>query len=411
MVIIMNRVVVTGLGAITPNGANVRETWEGIKKGVNGIAPITLIDTEGRKAKLAGEVKADLTQLLSRSEMRKMDRFTQLGVIAARECMADSGLTDFARERCGVIMSSGIGGMASTETEYKRGLEKGFDRISPFYIPMTIVNIAAGQIAIETGFKGYCGSPVTACAGGSYAIGDAFRQIRHGYLDVCMCGGSEASITDLGVGGFTSMKALNETDDITRASIPFDKERNGFIIGEGAGCLMLESLEHARARGARIYGEVLGFGASCDAHHITAPSPGGEGAAMAMQAALDDARLQADEIGYINAHGTSTPMNDKCEAAAIKAVFGGNKVFVSSTKSMTAHMLGAAGAVEGIICILAIGEGVLPPTINYRVPDEECDLNIIANTAVKAECKYAISNSLGFGGHNATIVFGGHHGA
>lgn len=404
------RVVITGMGAVTPVGNSVPEMWENIKNGVSGIDEITQFDTTNNKVKLAGEVKIDVSEYLEKADARKMDRFTQLAVIAGNEAFRDSGITSENTDlnRCGVIISSGIGGMSTIEREHSRGLERGFDKVSPFFIPTTISNMAAGYIAIKTGFKGYCCCPVTACAGGSYALGDAFRQVRHGYLDAVLCGGAEACITPLAVGGFTSMKALNETSDKNRASIPFDKERSGFVIGEGAGCLMLEDLEHALKRNAKIYGEVVGFGASCDAYHITAPSPDGEGAAKCMAEAIADAGLTSTDIDYINAHGTSTPMNDKCETNAIKEVFGDHakKVAVSSTKSMTAHTLGAAGAIEGIICTLAVKDGFIPPTVHYQVPDEECDLDVVPNEGRKAEIKYAASNSLGFGGHNATVVFG-----
>ncbi len=405
------RVVITGMGAVSPVGNSVPELWENIKNGVCGIGPITQFDASAHKAKLAGEVKIDLDAYIPKAESRRMDRFTQFAVIAANEAYQTSGIckenTDFTR--CGVLISSGIGGMSTIEREHARGMERGFDRVSPFFIPMTISNMAAGYIAINTGFQGYCGCSVTACAGGSYAIGDAFRQIRHGYADVMLAGGAEACITPLAIGGFTSMKALNETDDVSRASIPFDAERAGFIMGEGAGCLMLEELEHAKKRGATIYGELVGYGATCDAYHITAPSPNGEGGANCMAQALLDAGIRPEDVDYINAHGTSTPMNDKCETAAIKAVFGesASRVAVSSTKSMTAHMLGAAGAVEAIICTMAVKEGFIPPTIHYQTPDADCDLDVVPNVGRKQPVRYAISNSLGFGGHNATLVF--HH--
>ena len=406
----MNRVVITGMGAVTPVGNNVNELWNSIKDGVCGIGPITQFDTSDHKVKLAAEAKIDVNEFIKKGEARRMDRYTQLAVIAAKEAIKDSNITESKGEssRRGVIMSSGIGGMATIEKEHMKGLEKGFDRVSPFFIPMTIANMAAGYIAIDAGFHGYCGSTVTACAGGSYAIGDAFRQIRHGYVDAMLCGGSESCVTPLAIGGFTSMKALTETADVGRASIPFDKERSGFVLGEGAGCLLLEELNHAKARGAKIYGEVLGFGATCDAYHITAPDPEGLGGSLCMKLAIEDAGLSTSDIGYINAHGTSTPINDRCETAAIHKVFGeyAKKIPISSTKSMTGHLLGAAGAVEGIISVLALKDGFLPATIHYQVPDEECDLDIIPNIGRKTDARFAISNSLGFGGHNASVVFG-----
>ena len=410
----MNRVVITGLGAVSPIGNNVEDMWSNVKKGICGIGRITAYDTTNQKMKLAAEVKIEVTDYISKSEARRMDRYTRLAVIAAKEAFEDCGITKDNTDlnRCGVIFSSGIGGMGTIEQEHLRGQEKGFDRVSPLFIPMTISNIASGYIAIFTGFGGYCVCPVTACAGGNNAIGDGFHKIRHGYLDAVLCGGSESSITPLSIGGFTSMKALNETEDINRASIPFDKERNGFIMGEGAGALILEELEHAKNRGAKIYAEVLGYGATCDAYHITAPHPEGIGGARCMAMAIQDAGLNAEDIDYINAHGTATPLNDKSETIAIKAIFGeyAKKVPVSSTKSMTAHLLGAAGAVEGIITSLALQNSFIPPTINYRVPDEDCDLDVVPNQGRNQSIKYAMSNSLGFGGHNVTIVFGRYDG-
>ncbi|HJB59855.1 MAG TPA: beta-ketoacyl-ACP synthase II, partial [Candidatus Faecalibacterium faecipullorum] len=309
--------------------------------------------------------------------------------------------------RCGVIVSSGIGGISTTESEQTRCLQRGFDKASPFYIPSSIANMAAGQIAITFGFKGMCSCPVTACAGGSNAVGDAFRHIRDGYAEMMLCGGAEACVTPLSIGGFTSMRALHVGDDPARASIPFDAERDGFVMGEGAGILLLEEYEHAKARGAHIYAEVVGYGATCDAYHITAPAPNGEGGARAMQQALDDAGVTAGEVGYINAHGTSTPLNDSGETAAIKAVFGPHayELAVSSTKSMTGHMLGAAGGVEAIFTAMALADGYLPATINYKTPDPACDLDYVPNTGRAAEVRYALSNSLGFGGHNACVLF------
>ena len=402
------RVVITGMGAVTPIGNNVKELWEGVREGRCGIAPITSFDSSPQKVHLAGEVKGlDITSRIPKAEARKMARFTQLGVIAALEAFEQSGITpeNTDYDRCGVLVSSGIGSLPTIEEEHDRGRERGWDRVSPFFIPMSITNMAAGAIAIRLGLRGMCSCVVTACAGGTNAIGDAFRQIRDGYAEAMVCGGAESSITGLAVGGFTSMKALCETNDPDRASIPFDRERSGFVMGEGAGILVLEEYEHAKARGARILGEIAGYGATCDAYHITAPAPGGEGAARCMAQALADAGLAPEEIGYINAHGTSTPMNDKCETAAIKAVFGeGSCPPVSSTKSMTGHLLGAAGGVEAIVTALALEEGFLPATIHYREPDPECDLDVIPNQGRKAQAEAALSNSLGFGGHNATLA-------
>ena len=403
------RVVITGLGAVTPIGLTAEESWQNAKAGVCGIAPITHYDPTGQKVTLAAEVKGfDPEQYLSKAESKRMGRFTQFAFAAARQALAHSRLKDsgFDPDRCGVILSSGIGGQAITEAEHSRGLEKGWDRVSPYYIPTAICNMAAGQIAIDAGFQGMCTCPVTACAGGSNAVGDAFRQIRDGYAEVMLCGGTEASITPLSVGGFTSMKALTTATDPARASIPFDKERSGFVMGEGAAVLVLEELEHARTRGADIIAEVVGYGATCDAYHMTAPRPDGSGGAKAMAQALADGGVQPHEVGYLNAHGTSTPLNDAGETAAVKTVFGEHaKVLaVSSTKSMTGHMLGAAGAVEALFTAKALQEGFLPPTIGYRVPDEACDLDVVPNVGRKAAIRYALSNSLGFGGHNASLL-------
>lgn len=404
------RVVITGMGAVTPIGHTAPQSWQAAKEGACGIAPITLFDTSGHKVKIAGEVKGlDISAHIDKKESRKMDRFTQLAVIAAKEALSDSGLNMETEDpyRCSVVVSSGIGGLGTIETEHTRGEQKGFDRVSPFFVPMSITNMAAGHIAIATGMKGMCSCVVTACAGGSNAIGDSLRQIRDGYADVVLCGGAEASITPFGIGGFTSMKALCETNDPTRASIPFDKERSGFVMGEGAGILILEEYEHARTRGARIYGEMAGYGAACDAYHITAPDPQGEGAAAAMTMALADAGISPADVGYVNAHGTSTPMNDRCETMALKKAFGSHaqNLMVSSTKSMTGHLLGASGAVEAVFTVMALKDGFVPATIHYREKDEECDLDIVPNQGRKAALRYAMSNSLGFGGHNASLVF------
>lgn len=403
------RVVVTGMGAVTPLGNDVKTYWNNLSAGVCGIAPITAFDASGHAAKLAAEVKIDAKEYLPVSEIRKMDRFTLLAVIAAQEVLADSGINaeNSDLSRCAVLVASGIGGLATIEREHSRGLERSFDRVSPLFIPMTIANMAAGRIAINSGFRGYAMAPLTACAGGTNAIGDALRLIRHGYNDAVICGGAEGCITPLTVGGFTAMQALSTSDDPARASIPFDAERNGFIIGEGAGLLMLEELEHAKARGAKIYAEISGYGVSSDAYHITAPDPSGAGAVQAMQDALKDAGLAAADISYINAHGTSTPLNDKTETMAIKQVFGdsAHSVAVSSTKSMTGHLLGGSGGIEAVACIGAINNSVAPPTLNYRQLDPECDLDYVPNHARSMQIRHAMSNSLGFGGHNATLIF------
>ena len=403
------RVVITGMGTVNPIGNSVAESWEAVHAGKCGIAPITRYDTAGLKVKLAGEVKnLDLETLLGKRECKKMDRFTQLALAASDQAVADSGL-DREREnldRCGIIFSSGIGGFETIEEAYKRAETRGYDSVSPFMIPMIISNMAAGQMAIRYGFRGMCTCVVTACASSNNALGDAFRHIRHGYSEVMLCGGAEAAITPLAMGGFTSMKALSDSADPKRASIPFDAERSGFVMGEGAGALLLESYEHAAARGAKIYAEVIGYGSSCDAYHMTAPAPGGAGGAACMAQALADAGIAPEDVDYINAHGTSTPMNDSCETQAIHTTFGehARKLMVSSTKSMTGHLLGAAGAVEAIFTALALKEGYVPATIGYQVPDPACDLDIVPNEGRKADIRIALSNSLGFGGHNAAVV-------
>lgn len=403
------RVVITGMGTVNPIGNSVAESWEAVHAGKCGIAPITRYDTAGLKVKLAGEVKnLDLETLLGKRECKKMDRFTQLALAASDQAVADSGL-DREREnldRCGIIFSSGIGGFETIEEAYKRAETRGYDSVSPFMIPMIISNMAAGQMAIRYGFRGMCTCVVTACASSNNALGDAFRHIRDGYSEVMLCGGAEAAITPLAMGGFTSMKALSDSADPKRASIPFDAERSGFVMGEGAGALLLESYEHAAARGAKIYAEVIGYGSSCDAYHMTAPAPGGAGGAACMAQALADAGIVPEDVDYINAHGTSTPMNDSCETQAIHTTFGehARKLMVSSTKSMTGHLLGAAGAVEAIFTALALKEGYVPATIGYQVPDPACDLDIVPNEGRKADIRIALSNSLGFGGHNAAVV-------
>ncbi len=401
------RVAITGVGAFTPIGQSAHESWQAVKAGKCGIGPITLFDTSAQKVKLAAEVKDFVPEEhLDKRDVRKMDRFTQFAVAASVQAMEDSHLNLEAedRTRCGVVLASGIGGIGTVQSECLKGEEKGYDRVSPFFVPMIISNMAAGQVAIRLGLQGMCTCVVTACASGTNAVGDAFRHIRDGYAEVMVAGGSEAAITSLGMGGFTSIKALTTSNDPKRASIPFDKERSGFVMGEGAAVLILEELEHAKARSAHIYAELVGYGATCDAYHMTAPAPGGAGGARCMQQALDDAGIAPEAVGYINAHGTSTPMNDKCETAAIKAVFGDNPPPVSSTKSMTGHMMAGAGAIEAIFTAFALEEGYLPPTISYQVPDEECDLDVVPNEGRSADIRYAISNSLGFGGHNATVA-------
>ena len=403
------RVVITGMGTVNPVGNTVSESWAAVRNGICGIGPITRYDTADMKVKLAGEVKnLDIDGLLGKREAKKMDRFTQLALIAADECMADSGL-DREREnldRCGVLFSSGIGGFETVGAAHRRGSERGYDAVSPFVIPMIISNMAAGHMAIRYGFRGMCSCVVTACAGGTNAVGDAFRHIRDGYAEAMLCGGAEAAVVPLAMGGFTAMKALCESADPKRASIPFDAERSGFVMGEGAGILLLEELNHARARGSKIYAEVIGYGANCDAHHITAPAPGGAGGAACLVQALTDAGVDREEVDYINAHGTSTPLNDASETEAIHTAFGAHAkaLMVSSTKSMTGHLLGAAGAVEAIFTALALKDGFVPATIGYQAPDPACDLDIVPNEGRKAALRIALSNSLGFGGHNAAVV-------
>lgn len=403
------RVVITGMGTVNPLGNNLSDTWENIKKGVCGIGLITSLDVTNHAVKVAGEVKNfDSSAVIDKKEARRMDRYSQFALVAADEAFNDSKL-DMEKEdssRCGVIFSSGIGGMASTEANMVTGQRRGFDKVSPFYIPMTIANMAAGNIAIRFGFKGMCTCVVTACASGNNAIGDAFHYVRDGYADVMICGGSESCITDLGIGGFTAMQALNVTEDPNRASIPFDKERSGFVMGEGAAALVIEEYEHAKARNAKIYGEIVGYGATCDAYHITAPEPNGAGGAACMTMAIKDAGISPEDVGYINAHGTSTHLNDSGETKAIKAAFGDHayKLMVSSTKSMTGHLLGGSGAVEAVFTAMAVHDGFIPATINYQVPDEECDLDIVPNEGRNVQVEYAASNSLGFGGHNACII-------
>jgi 3-oxoacyl-[acyl-carrier-protein] synthase II len=406
----MNRVVVTGLGAITPIGNDVPSFWSGLLEGKNGIGRITRFDTTDYKAKLAAEVKDfDPTLYMDKSETRKNDLFSQYAMAAACQAVSDSGIAEAVKpDRFGVYFGSGIGGLMTISNELPVLLEKGPKRVSPFFIPMMIANIAAGNIAIRFNAQGPCLPVTTACATGTNAIGEAFRAIRYGYADAIIAGGAEAAITPIGVAGFTNCMALATTEDPNAASIPFDKRRSGFVMGEGSGALILEEYNHAKARGAKIYAEVKGYGSTCDAYHITAPHPEALGATHAISDAISEAGCQDKTKVYINAHGTSTPLNDKTETRAIKLALGEEKAkqaLISSTKSMTGHMLGAAGAVEGIAAILALKEGVVPPTIGLLEPDPECDLDYVPNQARKAELDVALSVSLGFGGHNACVAF------
>lgn len=400
------RVVITGMGAITPIGNNIEELKEGLYEGRNGIQKITHFNTEGFKATLAAEIKnADPAEIIGKKEARRMDRFTQLAIVAADQAVLQSGIKDAYDpfDIC-TFVTSGIGGLNTMEENVLKYFEKGPGRVSPFFIPMNILNMAAGEISIRYNAMGSSFSPVSACASGTHSIGEGFRAIKHGYAKAAIVGGTEGSITPMAIAGFSNMKALNETDDLNKASIPFDKDRAGFIMGEGAGVLILESLEGALERGAKIYGEVVGYGSTSDAHHITAPHPEGKGAYMSMKNAVVEAGIETNEVGYINAHGTSTPMNDKLESMAIVNLFG-KDVPVSSTKSMTGHLLGASGAVEAIISLISIHEGLLPATINTENIDENVEANIIIKNPLKKEITYALSNSLGFGGHNASLLF------
>lgn len=407
----IKRVVITGMGAVTPLGNNVKDFWDGIKSGKNGISTITHFDPSDQKAKMGAEVK-DFT-FHDKKEARRTDLYSQYGVTAALEAMADSGLVsgeNVKAERLSIIVGSGIGGIMTLESEVQKAAEKGISRVSPFLVTSVIGNILAGNIGIACQALGSCMGIVTACATGTHAIGEGFRAIRHGYADAVIAGASEAPFAPVCFSGFANMTALSTRENTDRCSTPFDKERDGFVMGEGAGIVILEEYEHAVARGAHIYGEVVGYGTTCDAHHITMPSPEGEGAARAMEMAIEEAGIVAKEVSYINAHGTGTPYNDLFETRAIKAVFGEDayNVPVSSTKSMTGHLLGAAGVVEAIVCIKAMEEGIIPPTINLEVPDEELDLDYVPNTARKQELLYAMSNSLGFGGHNGSILLKKH---
>ncbi len=406
------RVVVTGLGAITPVGNDVATTWRSLIEGKSGTAPITKFDATNFPVRFAAEVKGfDALNYMDRKEAKRADQYTQYAVAAARQAMEDAGLADGTNgrdpDRIGVIIGSGIGGLKSFEEQHDIYRERGAGKISPFFIPMFIADIAAGIVSMRFNAKGPNYATVSACATSAHAIGDAFRTIQYGDADIMITGGAEATVTPMAIGGFANMKALSERNDSpATASRPFDATRDGFVMGEGAGILILEEVEHALNRGARIYAEIVGYGATGDAYHLTAPAPDGEGAQRAMKRALKDASLQPEDIQYINAHGTSTPANDLNETRAIQAVFGdaANEVNVSSTKSMTGHMLGAAGAVEAVVGSMVVVEGVIPPTINYENPDPELSLNYTPNKAVKRDVDAVLSNSFGFGGHNTTLA-------
>jgi len=405
------RVVVTGLGAITPIGNTLNEYWDGLMSGRNGIAPITLFDASRHDCRFAGEVKGfDPLLYLDRKEAKRMDRFSQFAVAASKQAIADAKfvIDDLNAEQVGVLIGTGIGGLKVLEDQQEVYLTKGPDRCSPFMIPMMIANMAAGLTAIHLGAKGPNSCSVTACAAGSNAIGDAFRLIQRGYAQAMICGGTEAAVTPLSFAGFAACKALStRNDDPTHASRPFDKDRDGFVMGEGVGILVLEELEYALARGARIYAEIVGYGMTCDAYHMTSPVPGGEGAARAISLALKDAGLTPDRVSYINAHGTSTPANDSTETAAIKKALGEHayKVAISSTKSMTGHLLGGSGGIEAVATVMAMVNDRVPPTINLENPDPECDLDYVPNQSREHTVNVALSNSFGFGGHNVTLAF------
>ncbi len=406
----LNRVVVTGVGVIAPTGKTAAESWDNVKNGKSGISKITRFDTTEFNTKIAAEVKDyDTLDYFDRKEARKMDPYIQYALIAATEAVEDSelNLEKLNKERVGVYIGSGIGGISTIEENKRQLTERGPRRVSPFFLPASLANLATGQVSIKFGFRGPNFANVTACAASTHSIGDSFKILQRGDADVMVAGGAEYPITPLGIAGFSVMKALStRNDEPERASRPFDKERDGFVAAEGAGIMVMETLEHAVKRGAKIYGEVVGFGASGDAFHMTAPDPEGRGAAMSMQRAVDDAQIQPNEVDYINAHGTSTPLNDKLETMAVKSVFGDHapKLNISSTKSMTGHMLGATGAVEAILSIHAIKHSFIPPTINYENPDEDCDLNYTPNKGVSKDIRYALSNSFGFGGTNGTLV-------
>lgn len=404
------RVVVTGIGAVTPLGNDAETTWKKIQEGISGVGILTRLNPDDYPAKVVAEVKDfNVEEFIDKKDARKMDRFTHYAVAASLMAVKDAGLeiNDDNSHRVGVWIGSGIGGMETFENQFETFLNKGYRRVSPFFVPMMIPDMAAGQVSITLGARGFNSCTVTACATGTNSIGDAFKVIQRGAADVMVTGGSEAPISRMAMAGFCANKALSTNPDPETASRPFDLNRDGFVMGEGAGIVVLEELEHALARGAKIYAEIVGYAATGDAYHITAPAPGGEGGARAMKMAIEDAELKPEDIGYINAHGTSTDYNDKFETLAIKEVFGEHayKLAVSSTKSMTGHLLGAAGGVEAIFTVLTLRDSVLPPTINLQTPDPECDLDYVPNVARKQAVQAALSNSLGFGGHNATIVF------
>ncbi|EPO4301770.1 beta-ketoacyl-ACP synthase II [Listeria monocytogenes] len=404
------RVVVTGIGAVTPIGNDAETSWENAKKGVNGVAKMTRLNPDDFPVKIAAELKDfDVEKYLEKKEARKMDRFTHYAIASAEMAVQDSGLVidDSNANRVGVWIGSGIGGMETFETQYEIFLNRGHRRVSPFFVPMMIPDMGSGQVSIRFGAKGINSTTVTACATATNSIGDAFKVIERGDADAMITGGAEAPITKMSLAGFTANKALSLNPDPETACRPFDKDRDGFIIGEGAGIVILEEYEHAKARGAKIYAEIVGYGATGDAYHITAPAPNGEGAARAMKMAIDDAGLTPDKVDYINAHGTSTPYNDEYETQAIKTVFGDHakKLAISSTKSMTGHTLGASGGIEAIFALLTIRDNIIAPTIHLKNQDEVCDLDYVPNEAREANVKVVISNSFGFGGHNATLVF------
>lgn len=405
------RVVVTGLGAVTPIGNNVQEYWEALLKGKNGTGFITLFDTSKHNCKIAAEVKNfDPKEYIDRKEAKRMDRFSQFAVVASKEAIKDAGLIidELNAEQVGVAIGTGVGGLQVLEEQHEICITKSPSRCSPFTVPMMIANMAPAQVAIQTGAQGPNCCPVTACAAGSHGIGEAFRLIQRGYVKAMICGGTEAAITPLSVAGFTNAKALSGRNDApSEASRPFDRDRDGFVIGEGSGILILEELEHAKSREAKIYAEVIGYGLTCDAYHITAPAPEGRGATRAMELAMQDSGITPEEVDYINAHGTSTPANDVNETKAIKKAFGEHayKLAISSTKSMTGHLLGGSGGIEAIASILAIKEGKIPPTINLENPDPECDLDYVPKISRSQNLEVALSNSFGFGGNNATLIF------
>ncbi|MBQ7776564.1 MAG: beta-ketoacyl-ACP synthase II [Lachnospiraceae bacterium] len=408
------RVVITGMGAVTPIGNTVEEFWSAVKQNKVGIGEITKFDTTNYKVKIAAEVKDFVAkERMDFKASKRMDTFSQYAVVAATEAFEDAGINMEQEDpfRVGVIIGSGIGGLPVMEAEHSRLMEKNNGKVGPLMVPMMITNMAAGNVSIALGLKGKCTNVVTACATGSHSIGDAFRAIQYGDADVMLAGGAESSITPLGVAGFSSLTALTTSEDVNRASIPFDKDRSGFVMGEGAGVVVLEELEHAKARGAKIYAEILGYGATCDAYHITSPAEDGSGAATAMTFAMKDAGVEPEQVTYINAHGTSTHHNDLFETRAIKIAFGeaASKLYINSTKSMIGHLLGAAGAVEFIVCVKSIEDGYIHPTVNSKEADEECDLNYVFGEAVNTDVEYAISNSLGFGGHNASLLVGKYH--